>query len=227
MNYIKTFEGFEGVKKTKKILKHFSKGRGGVESVIKSLSDKDGNINDLMENLCKRFKVEKVKYMNAGAFGMAFIADDDKIIKLTSQRSEASEVRGLIGENTPGCVEYYDIVYSKKFDIYAILMQKSDPITKKEKEIFDVFLEDDINHFDKNQLDDLYKKKLGVTKEEFINYAKEFIDLKEKLEENNISTNDLHPGNMGRVDGKLVHFDIMKGFTGENDLNKISKVKIK
>ena len=31
---------------------------------------------------------------------------------------------------------------------------------------------------------------------------------------------------MGRLDDELVHFDIMGGFTGENELNKISKIKL-
>ena len=69
--------------------------------------------------------------MNAGAFGMAFIADGDKIIKLTSNRDEAAEVKGLIDKKVPGCIEYYDIVYSKKFDIWAILMQRTESLTKK------------------------------------------------------------------------------------------------
>ena len=96
MNYLQTFEGFEGVKKTKKIKKHWRSDRGGVSSVMGSITNKNANLNDLMKKLVKRFKIEKVKYMNAGAFGMAFIADVDKIIKLTSNRDEAAEAKDLI-----------------------------------------------------------------------------------------------------------------------------------
>jgi len=244
MNYLKTFESFKSVKKSGKIIRHWKKGRGGVTSVMGNISDKDANLNNLMEKLVKRFKVEKVKYMNAGAFGMAFIADGDKIIKLTSNADEAAEVKGLIGKIIPGCVEYYDIVYSKKFDIWAILMQKSESLTKKEEKIFSLLIEypfTDIENINQDSLfknptfDNLTLKKLhkqcnseigNISKSEFKSYIKEYIELHHKLDKNEISTNDLHTGNMGRLNGELVHFDIMSGYTGENDLKKISKIKL-
>ena len=237
MNYLKTFESFKSVKKTGKIKKHWRSGRGGVTTVMGSISDKDANLNDLMEKLVKRFNVEKVKYMNAGAFGMAFIADDNKIIKLTSSADEAAEVKGLIGKIIPGCVEYYDIVYSKKFDIWAILMQKSESLTKKEEKIFRLLIEypftdiENINPtFDNLTLKKLHNRcnsKIGnISKSELKSYINEYVELHHKLEKNEISTQDLHTGNMGRLDGELVHFDIMSGYTGENELNKISKIKL-
>lgn len=231
MNYLKTFEAFKSVKKRGKIKKHWRKGRGGVTSVMGNISDKDANLNDLMEKLVKRFNVEKVKYMNAGAFGMAFIADDDKIIKLTSSRDEAAEVKGLIGKIIPGCIKYYDIVRSKKFDIWAILMQKCESLTKKEEKIFSLLLNigkssfRNIDEFDKDQISDIANK-LRLSKKELMSFGRELSDLIDKLEYNEISTNDLHVGNMGRLDGELVHFDIMSGYTGENELNKISKIKL-
>jgi hypothetical protein len=244
MNYLKTFEAFKSVGKRGKIKKHWRKGRGGVTTVMGNITDKDANLNDLMEKLVKRFKVEKVKYMNAGAFGMAFIADGDKIIKLTSNADEAAEVKGLIGKIIPGCVEYYDIVRSKKFDIWAILMQKSESLTKKEEKIFSLLIEypfTDIENINQDSLfknptfDNLTLKKLhkqcnskigNISKSEFKSYINEYIELHHKLEKNEISTQDLHVGNMGRLDGELVHFDIMAGYTGSNELNKISKIKL-
>lgn len=228
MNYLKTFEAFKSVKKTGKIIRHWRKGRGGVTSVMGNISDKDANLNDLMEKLVKRFNVEKVKYMNAGAFGMAFIADGDKIIKLTSNRSEAAEVKSLIGKEMPGCVEYYDIVYSKKFDIWAILMQKSESLTKKEEKIFSFLFGYNVELIDKDRINDIRKEMSGITitKSELRSYVEEIVNLKNKLESNEISTHDLHVGNMGRVDGELVHFDIMSEYTGVNELNKVSKIKL-
>jgi len=236
MNYLQAFEGFKGVKKSSKIKKHWKSGRGGVTSVMGNISDKDANLHDLMKKLVKRFKVEKVKYMNAGAFGMAFIADGDKIIKLTSNRSEAAEVKGLIDKKVPGCIEYYDIVYSKNFDIWAILMQRTESLTKKEKEIFNLLIDNGFDNFDeedldrgqnftKNQISDIASQ-LGLSKKGLMSFIKELVELKDKLESNDISTNDLHSGNMGRLNGELVHFDIMSSYTGENDLNKISKIKL-
>lgn len=241
MNYLKTFEAFKSVKKTGKIKRHWRKGRGGVTTVMGNISDKDAegwtlgsdafdpsNLNDLMKKLVKRFNVEKVKYMNAGAFGMAFIADGDKIIKLTSSADEAAEVKGLIGKIIPGCVKYYDIVYSKKFDIWAILMQKSESLTKKEEKIFSFLFGYNVELIDKDRIEDIRKEMSGITitKSELRSYVEEIVNLKNKLESNDISTQDLHVGNMGRLDGELVHFDIMSGYTGSNELNKISKIKL-
>ena len=236
MNYLKTFESFKSVKKSGKIIRHWKKGRGGVTSVMGNISDKDANLNDLMEKLVKRFKVEKVKYINAGAFGMAFIADGDKIIKLTSSPSEAAEVKGFIGRNIPGCVKYYDIVRSKKFDIWAILMQKCENLSKKEEKIFSLLFEEGLDNFDeddldsgqnfsKDQINDIASD-LRLSKKELMSFIRELRNLKDKLDKNEISTNDLHTGNMGRLNGELVHFDIMSGYTGENDLKKISKIKL-
>jgi len=236
MNYLQTFERFEGVKKTKKIKKHWRSDRGGVSSVMGSIVNKDANLNDLMKKLVKRFKIEKVKYMNAGAFGMAFIADGDKIIKLTSNRDEAAEVKGLIDKKVPGCIEYYDIVYSKKFDIWAILMQKCENLSKKEEKIFSLLFEEGLDNFDEDDLDrgqnfskdriNDIASELRLSKEELMSFIRELVELKDKLESNDISIGDLHTGNMGRLDDELVHFDIMAGFTGENELNKISKIKL-
>jgi len=236
MNYLQTFERFEGVKKTKKIKKHWRSDRGGVSSVMGSIANKDANLNDLMKKLVKRFKIEKVKYMNAGAFGMAFIADGDKIIKLTSNRDEAAEVKGLIDKKVPGCIEYYDIVYSKKFDIWAILMQKCENLSKKEEKIFSLLFEEGLDNFDEDNLDRSQNfskdrindiaSELRLSKEELMSFIRELVELKDKLESNDISIGDLHTGNMGRLDDELVHFDIMAGFTGENELNKISKIKL-
>ena len=227
MNYLQTFEGFEGVKKTKKIKKHWRSDRGGVSSVMGSITNKNANLNDLMKKLVKRFKIEKVKYMNAGAFGMAFIADVDKIIKLTSNRDEAAEAKDLIDKKVPGCIEYYDIVYSKKFDIWAILMQKCENLSKKEEKIFSLLLDTGFHNddFDKDLISDIASI-LKLSKEELMSFSKELSELIDKLEENEISIGDLHTGNMGRLDDELVHFDIMGGFTGENELNKISKIKL-
>jgi hypothetical protein len=48
-----------------------------------------------------------------------------------------------------------------------------------------------------------------ITFDELDDYIKKYRELLFKLEENNISTKDLHGENIGQINGELVHFDVM------------------
>jgi hypothetical protein len=48
-----------------------------------------------------------------------------------------------------------------------------------------------------------------ITFDELDDYIKKYRELLLKLEENNISTKDLHGENIGQINGELVHFDVM------------------
>jgi hypothetical protein len=58
MNYLQTFERFEGVKKTKKIKKHWRRDRGGVSSVMGSIANKDDSL------ILKTLALLQKKYLN-------------------------------------------------------------------------------------------------------------------------------------------------------------------
>ncbi len=242
MSHIILFEKFK-VRKVKRIYKHLDDGKGGTSTIVSSLDKKDsyistGNadialdiLNDLMSKLSKRFGLDsKVKYFNAGAFGMAFIVDD-KIIKLTSSRSEAGVVKGLIGRKIPNTVNYYDIVYVKKYEIYAILMDRADKIPKRVKPLIDQLCNyetlEEFRGFSLANFKDLAINTLStnLSNIELSNIYNDYKEMITSLDKNEISTDDLHSGNIGYLHGKLVHFDMMD-YTLSNDLEKISKVKI-
>lgn len=237
------FEEFK-VKKVKKIYKHLDSDRGGVTSIVGSL-DKDSDysetgvadtaldtLNYLMNKLSKRFKLNKVKYLNAGAYGMAFISGN-KIIKLTSNRSEAAVVKGLIKRNIPNTVRYYDIVFIRKYDIYAILMDRADKIPVEELQLIDMLCNyasiKDMRSYSFSNFKDSCRDTKGSTLsvEKLKSIYNGYKELLTSLEENKISTRDLHSENVGYINGKLVHFDIMDENTKMNDIKKISKVKLK
>lgn len=222
MIYIKTFEKFKGIKKTKKI-RTKDANKGGVDAIMGGIIEAKANLNSLMGKLCKRFCVKKVKYMNSGAYGMAFIADKTKVIKLTSSSNEAGDVKKIIGKKIPGCVEYYDVVFYKKYGLYAVLMDRADDLTKIEKLAIDILLEvsSQITDYTINRV----ISETEMSKTDIKSLNNEVRNLKKDLEKNDVSTDDLHIGNMGRVNGKLVHFDIMSGYTGVDILKKISKFK--
>jgi hypothetical protein len=48
-----------------------------------------------------------------------------------------------------------------------------------------------------------------INHNDMINYIEKYRELLNKLEENGVPTADLHGGNIGAKDGKLIHFDVM------------------
>ena len=229
MLHIQTFEAFE-FKKKRKIKKHIKDERGGVVNIMSRISDKKkGNLPELLENVSKRFDVKIIKYQNCGAFGMAFIADNNKVIKLTSEKSEAANVKALIGKRVPGCLDYYDIVYSRKYDIYCILMERVQILSKKEELLYNAVL-DAFDYVTKPR--EIYYVNFVLdaldgefTRDEIKKAVNLVTDLKRKLQSAGVDTRDLHTGNMGWRGKELVHFDIMSDATKQDDIDKISKIK--
>ena len=232
MLHLKTFEAFK-LKKKKKIKRDWRKGSGGTTAVMNSIVDENGSLPDLLEKLCVRFNVKKVKYKACGVFGMAFLADDDKVIKLTSSKAEASDVNQLIGKEIPGCVNYFDIVYSKKFDIYCILMERVEVLKGKEKKMISEIIDTiytNPNYSDKEVIESAAMDEYGnpqFSPDKLKIYLKELKELESKLKSAGVSVNDIHSDNLGRRNRELVHFDIMSETTRQEDIEKISRLKKK
>lgn len=224
MKHLNLFEEFD-LKKIRKIYKHLDKGKGGATAVINSIGEESIELlEDVLKSVTKRFGLNsKVKYMNSGSFGMAFVVDD-LIIKLTSSNNEAMIAKSFIGKKIPHCVNYYDIVYIKRYNIYAILMDKAEKLSKDEKHIVGKLANSAslMNDFDR------LKKKYGndISLSKLYKIYKDYREMYKSLKENNVSIQDLHEGNIGYINDKMVHFDIM-GDTDKKDIDKISKIKVK
>lgn len=238
MRYLSLFEEFK-LKKAKKISKHLKSGRGGAKEVIKRLDHKTNKIKpsraksllgDIMKPLMKRFGLKSdVKYINCGAIGMAFSVGDDKVIKLTSSRSEATIAKNVVGKKIPNCVNYYDVVYIKKYNIYGILMDRAEILDKHTKKIVDILsasieadgfnpwsLDELIDHVDDNEWG-----KVGNLPDDYLDeILSDFNEMVESLIEHGVSTMDVHSGNVGYFKGKMVHFDMM-GESTDEDVSKI------
>jgi hypothetical protein len=233
MLHLQTFEAFK-IGKKGKIKKDYRAGQGGTVKVFGSVMDKDGSLFDLLEKACKRFDVKKVKYRKSGEFGMAFLADDDKVIKLTSNKSEASNINQLIDKNVPGTIKYYDIVYFRKFDIYAILMERVEPLKGEERKLYQIMFDafENVVAPAPERYEEccvgyvMYETRRRYSKSDVEKCYKLLTELKTKLESSGVSTNDLHTGNMGWRNGELVHFDIMSENTRQEDISKISRIKM-
>lgn len=223
MKFVKLFEEYK-ISKSKKIFKH--KDKGGVSSTIGELTNKKTTnaLEDIIESLVKRFNIKgKVKYINSGTFGMAFVIKD-KVIKLTSNKSEANIAKGLIGENIPNCVKYYDIIYLSDYKIWAILMDKAEKLSKQEKSVVEILTSSfaytlsDFNKV-KDKMSDI-----KISDDKLKKLWEDYMQMYSSLNDNNISLNDLHEDNIGYLNGTMVHFDIMGG-SSTDVVGKISKIR--
>jgi len=163
---LEQFDDFGDIKKFQKIKRDYRKDLSrGLErgiSKVKSALD-DSNFNDLVTDLVKHFNIKKIKYFDRGAFGMAFIADDDKILKITSDEDEIRGIKKIVGKKIPGVVTYYGYKEYPEFGLYGILMDKVELIPPIQKiiyttmhhlnaNVFDSFFWEDFNNEDMDEL---------------------------------------------------------------------------
>lgn len=220
---IKLFEKF---KNRKRVLRDIDYGKEGISEITNKIDPKHKEINSplrklklVMEKIRNRMGLtEEIKYINSGSWGMAFKIGD-KVIKLTSNREEVSVAKKLVGKEIPNVVNYYQILYIEEYGIWAILMDLVNMLSKKEKFLIDIFqfcldLEEVMDEI----------RPTRITKSEALSMWIEYQDLVESLEKSGIPTADMHPDNIGRFHGKLVHFDIMPE-SGQLEISKLSNVK--
>jgi len=156
---------------------------------------------------------------------MAFAVGDNKVIKLTSNRGEAGIANGLLGKKIPHCVNYYDVVLIKGYNVYAILMDKAEMFDKKTKEVVEVLTDINVSQCElkrvKRSLREAGDIKLSDKKIQKI--IDDYVKMYKSLTKSGVSLQDLHSENMGYLGDKMVHFDMM----GSSSYRDISKVRIR
>jgi len=221
MDYIKIFEKF---KKERRIYKHLDKGKEGISEISKKIEPRYVEIRNpiktlknVVDDIKNRMGLKKeIKYLDSGMWGMAFKVGR-KVIKLTSNREEVGVAKKLIGKKISNVVNYYELIKIEEYSIWAILMDFAEPLSKREQSIIQK-IESCLD------IDELIEEIEGtdIKKSEAKKIWREYKDLEESLENSGISTADMHWGNIGRIGGKLVHFDIMPE-TGKDDVSKLSR----
>ncbi len=204
----------------------------GVGKIHKSIGD---NLSEIIQTLKQDFGFKSIKYVGEGHFGMAFDVGKNKILKLTNNEDEVRGIKKVLNKDIPGVVHYYDLKHYPKSNVYAILMDKVKPLTKKEETIYTViyyegarnsdsdfwdnyddtdedireeFIEDLIDRLESPRPEDELPS-FKINEYDLINYIDAYRELLNTLENNNVPTEDLHGGNIGRKDNKLIHFDVM------------------
>jgi len=103
---------------------------------------------------------DSLSYLGSGSFGSAFTLDD-KVLKITTDKNEVDNIEFLRKKDFAGIVSYYDIrkinlyindeLYDNK-DLYAIIMDKVEPLSDVELECYRILYRIGFISRDKEQL---------------------------------------------------------------------------
>jgi hypothetical protein len=129
-----------------------TKNERGIKKIKQGLDGAD--IKDIVNDLSKKFGINKISYAGRGLNGIAFVADGAKILKLTQDEDEIKGIEKIVGKEIPGIVNYYGYEYYPKYNIYGILMDKAKPISKIEKDIYTTMFYEGANYSDSDFWDD-------------------------------------------------------------------------
>jgi hypothetical protein len=129
-----------------------TKNERGIKKIKQGLDGAD--IKDIVNDLSKKFGINKISYAGRGLNGIAFVADGAKILKLTQDQDEIKGIEKIVGKEIPGIVNYYGYEYYPEYNIYGILMDKANPISKIEKDIYTTMFYEGANYSDSDFWDD-------------------------------------------------------------------------
>jgi len=182
-------------------------------------------IEENAKKIAKQLGYNSVKYIGQGNFGLAYDVGDGKILKITTDKSEAANANRLRKKPiTKHIINYYDvraINNPRNRDYYSIVMDAVTPLNNQNYRLFyaDIYRRFlDPNLSDKKVFDhvfeyleryetedyfdeclNFYKKKLAPQRQSILKEFKKY----------GIPTNDAHSSNVGFDDeGNFVYFDI-------------------
>ena len=192
----------------------------------------EGVKRDIADHVANKIAEKKgfnaPQYIGGGFFGVAYDIGDDKILKITSDHTEANHNLKLKNKNleriaTP--YEVYKINIKDQEKLFAIVLEKLETNipefnkhTKILDEIFNEVLGEDISEIIQNHMsfggDDLLRD-VNLQSElqkhpESTDYLYELLSIADELNQHGINTIDfVSPTNLGyKKDGKLAFFDV-------------------
>jgi hypothetical protein len=184
------------------------------------------NIIKILNQIKKDFNIKDIEYLKVSNYGIVFIVDSDKILKISSTSDingyeSYSICKNLLNNPVDGMIDIYNIWRIKLEDsngglkngpIYAVLMKKCDILSRDETNLFNKF-HDILNLGYRWQIQNhkhMSEKEMSEKLNKFDKkYVDEYINLYNKLKDKNIPLDDLRGDNLGRINGELVHFDAM------------------
>lgn len=237
MRILKTFESFVEGEKFEIDLETINKGDNrGFLAISDILKSANISLKDCLEYIStklieKEFAFFETKFtlIGSGQYGIAF-GFRDKVFKITTSSRELETCKNLMSRELKDIVKYRYQFQFLDYPIWIIVMDKLEMLSKKEKDIYTTMYylgANDIKNpnfrfSSKSELFDELQRRLAnpepsdnlppyqIRSDELKVYFKKYFRLVKSLDQQGITTDDLHGENIGLRNDKLVHFDIME-----------------
>lgn len=188
-----------------------------------------------IENIAEKYDVEVIKKLGGGYYGIAYLVKDkkgkrDKVIKITTDSSEALNSNSLIGKELDHFVNYYDVfnfvlkdeipyIDRKEFksDLFVIFQDYVRPLNENEKKVLGkVILRLVSEDYDDHEVEEKYLKSLTTLERKkfglddiFNNVLKQRDSFLKEAEEIGFTFEDSHIGNLAfKKNGNLTFIDL-------------------
>lgn len=175
------------------------------EKLLKEKSLLDYFPGEMLQKLYEKYNI--IKFLGSGWFGAAFLTNDNKVVKITTDDAEVKFYINKRKQNLKHFVKIYEI---KDYKGYYIILKDYVPdlLNEEEKEIMNSYkFYSKLNYNNKyayNKIITQLKKQNKLDKIYFLN---QLVELKKELHIS-FNYNDLNPSNIGWKDNILVAFDL-------------------
>lgn len=196
------------------------------------LEDLESEFDWVAMEFSKKTPYKVTKFIGSGEHGDAYLTEDDKVVKITTDKSEYDESRKLLNKKPIHLPIIYDCftVESKRLirPLWIIVLEHLEHNRKEQEYLFnhleDAFEDDlglnfmdelssyQVDHNSTEEMIDLLNH-LNIT-EDVVDYYGQIIDMIDEMKKYGIKSIDYGPNNFGFRNNTLVFFDL--GF-GEED----------
>lgn len=206
------------------------------------LEDLESEFDWVVMEFSKKTPYKVTKFIGSGEHGDAYLTKDDKVVKITTDKSEYDESRKLLGKNPTHLPIIYDCfsVESKRLTrpLWIIVLEHLQHSKKIQELLFNTlrgaFEEqlkiDLLETIESYQIDMIstdemidYMNHLKVNKH-VLDYYGQIIDMVDEMKKYGIKSIDYGPNNFGFRGNTLVFFDLGFGEEEEGGTHKTFKI---
>lgn len=206
------------------------------------LEDLESEFDWVVMEFSKKTQYKVTKFIGSGEHGDAYLTEDDKVVKITTDKSEYDESRKLLNKKPIHLPTIYDCfsVESKRLTrpLWIIVLEHLRHNRKEQEYLFnhleDAFENDlGLNFMDElssyqvdhNTTDEMidFLNHLNVT-EDIVEYYGQIISMIDEMKKYGIKSIDYGPNNFGFRGNTLVFFDLGFGEEEEGESHKTFKI---
>lgn len=204
-----------------------------------------------VDRVSKKLGYKVIKKLSSGSFGIAYLLNNDKVLKFTTDRNEYANSKSLVGKELEHFPTYYyakelkmdnQLKSDKLTNVYIIVMDYIPRVDPKEMECFNdgglEFFHDYLTMYgdipsDDEISDDMIEFPGNICYNLLKKYIPQIKTFRQEAQDNNIDFLEFHEDNMGVKNGKLIYYDIGlvprhkyvdDSVSFENDFEKLRKL---